>query len=167
MAILAGISIPQAFAAIERARSAAAARYVASRMAVARSRAVMQATSVALRFEGTAPDISFQMFTDGNFNGVRTADIVAGVDRPLDASVRLRDLFGGVDISITPDLGADPVAFGASDLASFSPLGSASSGSVYVRGRDRTQFAVRLFGATGRARVERYVPHSRSWQPAF
>jgi type II secretory pathway pseudopilin PulG len=167
IAILAGIAVPQVLAAVTRARTAAAARYVASRMAVARSRAVMHGTSVALRFEGTTPDVTFQMFADGNFNGVRTADIAAGIDRSLDARIRLRDLYPGVDIATTPDIGEDPVAFGASDLASFSPLGSASPGSIYVRGRDGAQFAVRVLGATGRARVERYVPYTKSWGAAF
>jgi glutamate synthase domain-containing protein 3 len=59
--------------------------------------------------------------------------------------------------------GSDPVKLGASNLLSFTPLGTSTSGSVFVRGRDGSQFAVRVLGATGRARVLRYVPHSGEW----
>ena len=52
IAIVSAIAVPQSLVTLDRARAAAAARYLASRMAMARSHAVMRSAHVALRFEG-------------------------------------------------------------------------------------------------------------------
>lgn len=136
-------------------------------MAVARTYAVLRSAHVALRFVDDESGVSFQTFVDDNQNGVRTSDIAAEVDRPLDAPARLSDLFPGVDIGIAPELGADPVRLGSSDLLSFTPLGTATPGTIYIRGRDGTQLAVRVLGATARTRVLRYAPQTRAWVETF
>ena len=51
-------------------------------------------------------------------------------------------------------------------LFSFTPLGTSSSGTFYVTGRDGSRFAVRVLGATGRARLLRYLPASDEWTDA-
>jgi glutamate synthase domain-containing protein 3 len=81
--------------------------------------------------------------------------------------VLLADLFSGVAIAVSGAAGSDPVRLGASNLLSFTPLGTATSGSVFVRGRDGSQFAIRVLGATGRVRVQRFVVHSRTWIDAI
>ena len=103
------------------------------------------------------------MFADGNGNGVRTADIAADVDSPLDTSVLLSDLFPGVAIAVSGSAGTDAVRLGATNLLSFTPLGTATAGSIYVRGRDGSQFAVRILGTTGRTRLEQYIERTRAW----
>ena len=50
----------------------------------------------------------------------------------------------------------DGVRVGLSRLLTMNPNGTSSSGTVYVRGRDRSQYAVRVLGATGRVRVLKY-----------
>ena len=155
--------MPQSLAAIDRIRAGAAARYLASRMASARAHAVMRSTHVALRFEEESSGISFRMFADGNGNGVRTADIAADVDSPLDTSVLLSDLFPGVAIAVSGSAGTDAVRLGATNLLSFTPLGTATAGSIYVRGRDGSQFAVRILGTTGRTRLQQYIERTRAW----
>ena len=167
IAIVSAIAVPQSLAGVDRARAASAARYLASRMAVARSQAVMRSTHVALRFEGEPPGITFRTFADGNRNGVLTDDIDAGIDAPLDAAVLLGDLYSGVAIAVAGEAGSDPVRLSSSNLLSFTPLGTATSGSVFVRGRDGSQFAIRVLGATGRTRVQRFVVHNRTWIGAF
>jgi type II secretory pathway pseudopilin PulG len=167
IAVVSAIAVPQSLAAMDRARAASAARYLASRMAVARSQAVMRSAHVALRFEKRRSDITFRMFVDGNHDGVRTDDIAADVDPPLDGAVRLDDLYPGVAIAIDTDAGADPVRLGSTNLLSFTPLGTSTSGSIFVRGRDGSQFAVRVLGATGRVRVQRFVVRNRAWIDAF
>ena len=53
--------------------------------------------------------------------------------------------------------------FGRSDLVSFSPDGSASSGTLYVTdGRDGL-YAVVLFGPTARVRVWRFDRRNGRW----
>lgn len=165
--VMAAVTVPQLLTGLDRSRAWAAARYLAARMAAARAHAVLRSAHVALRFVDDRSGITFQTFADDNQNGVRTADIAAAVDRPLDAPARLRDLFPGVDIAIAPGLGSDPVRLGASNLLSFTPLGTATPGTIYVRGRDGTQLAVRVLGATARARVLRYVPQTGQWEESF
>jgi hypothetical protein len=95
---------------------------------------------------------------------VRTRDIDLQIDRLIEAPILLPQLFPGVEIGLTPQTpGSDPVQLGGSNLLSFTPHGTASSGSVYIRGRDGTQWVVRVLGATGRTRVLRYVPASSEW----
>jgi hypothetical protein len=120
-----------------------------------------------MRFQDDPSGITFRLFVDGNANGVRTADIVSGIDRPLDTSVSLSDLFPGVAIAVSGSAGTDPVRLGATNLLSFTPLGTATAGSIYVRGRDGSQFAVRILGATGRTRVQRYIESGRAWLDTF
>ena len=161
------MAVPQSLATLDRARATAAARYLASRMAMARSHAVMRSAHVALRFDEGRSGITFAMFVDGNRNGVRTIDIASRVDQPLDAPARLSDLFPGVAIAVSGEAGSDPIRIGSSNLLSFTPLGTATSGTIYVRGRDGSQFAIRVLGATGRARVQRYVPRTGAWVDSF
>ena len=59
--------------------------------------------------------------------------------------------------------GADPVRFGASDTLTFSPLGTATSGTVYLHDRSGRQFAVRVLGATGRTRILEFDAAAASW----
>lgn len=163
IAILSAVAVPQSFAAIDRIRASAATRYLASRMALARAQAVMRSAHVALQFEEEPSGVSFRMFADGNGNGVRTVDIAADVDRPLDTSVLLSDLFPGVAIAVSGSAGTDAVRLGATNLLSFTPLGTATAGSIYVRGRDGSQFAVRVLGTTGRTRLQQYIERTRAW----
>jgi len=158
------VAIPQTLSTIERARGFAAARYLASRMALAQAQAVSRSTTIALRFVSSPTGVSIGVVQDGNRNGVRARDIDLQIDRLIDAPVMLSQLFPGVEIGLTPQTpGSDPIQLGGTKLLSFTPHGTASSGSLYIRGRDGTQWVVRVLGATGRTRVLRYVPASSEW----
>ena len=136
-------------------------------MMAARSLSVMRSAHVALRFTHAGSDFTFQTFVDNDYDGVRTRDIDSRVDRPLDAPVRLSDLFPGVVIGTSGTIGADAVRIGSSDLLSFTPLGTATPGTIYIRGRDGTQLAVRILGATARTRVLRFVARTGEWVESF
>jgi hypothetical protein len=123
----------------------------------------MRSTHVALRFEERPSGITFRMFADGNRNGVLTIDISSGIDAPLDAPVSLGDLFPGASIAASEPAGSDPLRLGVSNLLSCTPLGTCTPGSVFVRGRDGSQFAVRVLGQTGRARVQRFNARNGTW----
>ena len=165
--LLAGISVPSILAAVDRTRGAGAARYLASRMALARARAVGRSTMVALRFESGPRGTSFSMVEDGNGDGVRTRDIDQGIDRVIEAPVLLSDLFPGASIGLAPGTPTTvAVALGGTTILSFSPIGTATSGSIYVVGRDRTQWVVRVLGVTARARVLRYDRGTNGWVSA-
>lgn len=167
LAVIGAASIPQSLAMIERARAFAAARYLSARMAQARLTAVSRSATVSLRFDRDARGFTFRAFVDGNRNGVRTRDILAGIDREIDEPVRLGDLFPGVTIGLQPDLGGGDGLQVGGDLLSFSSSGTATSGSVYIRGPDASQFVVRVLGATGRTRVLRYDPGRAEWVDAL
>ena len=163
VATLSAAAIPQSLTAIDRIRAISATRHLASRMAMARAQAVMRSSYVALRFEESPSGIAFRTYADGNGNGVRTIDIAADIDRPLDSLTMLSDQFPGVAIAVSGSAGTDPVRLGATNILSFTPLGTSTAGSVYVRGRDQSQYVVRILGTTGRTRIQRYIEHLRSW----
>ena len=133
-------------------------------MALARTHAVRRSQVVAIRFQWDGSDATFRTYADGNTNGVRNADIAAGIDSPIDEPVKLSSLFGGVVIGARDD--EDPVRLGSSDLLSFTPLGTATPGTIYVRGKS-LQLAIRIFGATGRTRLLRYDPATSEWVDSF
>jgi type IV fimbrial biogenesis protein FimT len=157
--VLSGMAVPQLLVSVDRSRTRAAARFLASRMALARSQAVARSQTVALRFARDAGGIGLTAYADANGNGVRSKDIASGDDSVLEASVRLSDLFPGVVVSA--------LSIGSSGILSFTPDGTATSGTVYIRGRDGTQYAVRVLGATGRTRVLRYDAQARDFVETF
>jgi hypothetical protein len=162
------VAIPQSLAAIDRSRAWAATRHLSARMALARMQASKRSAYVAIRFEEDASGVAFGMFVDGNGNGVRTRDIRTGADWAIEPPTKLSDVFSGVEIALPGEAGdVDGVRLGSTSLLSFSPVGSATPGTIYVRGRDGSQFAVRVLGATGRTRMLQYAPVSRTWVDAF
>jgi Tfp pilus assembly protein FimT len=173
-ATLLAAAMPQLLGFQERSRAVAAARYVAARLQDARMEALKRSAHVALAFVRAGSDITFAIVADGNGNGVRTAEIASGVDRSLSPAERLGQQVPGAEFGViagTPSIdntgvltGTDPIRLGSSDLASFSPLGSATPGTIYLYGPDRRPWAVRLTGATGRVRVYEYETSTQTWQ---
>lgn len=164
MAVVAAVAVPHTIAIIDRPRAHAAARYLASWMTRARTEALMRSATVALRFEQRDSGVYITEYMDGDRDGVRSRDIADGIDRLMQEPVQISQLFPRVSLALSDDVGgSDPVQTGRTTIMSFTPEGTATSGSIYLRGADGSQFAVRVLGATGRMRVLRYVPESRSW----
>ena len=173
LVILATMAVPIVFSAVEYSRAAAAARYVAGRIGVARLEAVKRSTNVAVRFEVQDGRYGFGTYADGNGNGVRNSDIASRIDFPLALAERLETHFSGVTFGLHEGVlpvsadeslsNSDPIRVGQSNLLSFSPRGSATSGTVYIRGKNKQQFAVRVLGVTGRVRVLRFDFQNRRW----
>ena len=162
MAIAAGVAIPFAYGGVDRARTAAAAKYVAGRMAVARFEAVRRSAFVAIKFSEKSDGYYLRAYVDGNGNGVLSSDIASGIDLPITSEERLDYHFQGVAFGVHPGVGPidstpldprDPIHIGPSTLLSFNPVGSSTSGTLFIRGQQSSQFAVRLLGTTGRTRV--------------
>jgi hypothetical protein len=157
--------------AVDEMRTASAARYVAGRIGSARIDAVRRARAVALRFEAVDGDYQYAPYEDGNGNGVRTTEVRAGIDRPLGPFERLADKFPGVRFELASDApdadgdmdtGADGVRIGSARLLTMSADGTATSGTLYVRGR-KGQYAIRVLGVTGRTRMLQYSAGDRTW----
>jgi type II secretory pathway pseudopilin PulG len=169
-----GIAVPLTTDAVDDMRTAMAARYLAGRIMDARMQAVRRGTRVGFRFEPIGGDYRFAEYVDGNGNGLRTADITAGIDAALGPGQALRDHFPRVAFGLqanVPDVdggrsasASDGVRIGSSRILTLGADGTATSGTLYVQGR-RRQYAVRVLGATGRTRVLRYEPGMRQWIP--
>ena len=137
--------------------------------------AVMRSADVAIRFTQDAAGYSYATYVDGNRNGVRSIDISKNSDRELLPPERLVDHFPGVSFGTLPNLpavdsggtppGTDPIRLGSSSMASFSGRGTSSTGTLYIRGQGSTQYAVRIFGETGKTRVVKFESHTRKWTP--
>ena len=153
LSIVAGISVPATIASFERARTHSAARYLAARISRAHTEAVLRTANVGLRLSRDGDDVVIGEFVDGNRNGIRSTEISSGVDAAMNPAVRVSNLFPRVLIELP-----DPVT-----LMSFTADGTASSGTIYLRGADGSRFGVRVLGASGRTRVLRFVPSTGLW----
>jgi type II secretory pathway pseudopilin PulG len=172
--MMTALAMPQVSGFQQGRRTAAAARYLQSRLQLARMEALKRSAHVALAFSHVAGEYVYATYVDGNGNGVRTAEIASQVDPSVSGSEPLRDQFPGVTFGIvdgTPSIdgdgpltGADPIRVGRSGLVSFSPLGGATPGTIYVRGTEGSQWAVRTTGATGRVRVLEFDAAGRQWR---
>jgi Tfp pilus assembly protein FimT len=156
----------------DRARAAAAGRCLASVFQGARLAAVQRGQMVGIRFDEGPDGLGWTVYADGNGNGIRTADISSGADLRLAARTSMPAIVPGVDLGATAGVpqvdssalvGDDPVRLGASDILSFSPDGTSSSGTVYLVGRGGHDWAVRVLGATARIRLSRFDTVRREW----
>jgi type II secretory pathway pseudopilin PulG len=168
-----GMAAPGLLSGLDDHRTVGAARYISARMQRARMDAVMRSAEVAIQFTKTDRGYTYAAYRDGNHNGVRTRDIETGADPPVGSAERLPDHFAAVDFGVQAGLPAvdggappegDPIRLGASNLASFSSNGTATSGSVYIRGR-HAQYVVRLFGTTGKVRILKFDRAANQWKP--
>lgn len=167
VAVILATTVPQVAVGMERARGRAAARYLVGQMTLARAQAVGRAATVALRFQPDATGIRLSVVVDGNRNGVLTREVDSGTDRLIQPAVRLEHLFPGVVIGLPEDSEDDPVHLGGTDILSFTPAGTATSGTVYLLSSDGSRFAVRVFGVTARVRLLQFDQHSGGWVESF
>ena len=173
MITLTGIAVPAMLTGLDAARTAAAARYMAGQVRLARVLAVSRSIRIAIRFERDDRGIRYAFYEDGNANGIRTADITRGVDPRTTPVERIGDRFPGVRFGAADGvnavgggaLGSDPIRFGRSDILTFTPAGTATSGTVYLLGRSGRQYAVRVLGATGRTRILEFNFGMGKWLP--
>jgi type II secretory pathway pseudopilin PulG len=154
-------------------RARGAARHLAALLRQARLEAMAAGHGTGLQFVATPGGPAFRLARDGNGNGLRAAEIDAGIDPSPGPPQRVGDRFAGVRFAIVRDLppleggpplpeGADPVRIGGSILA-FSPAGAGTSGTLYLASAERRQLAVRVLGATGRIRVFELDPRTNRW----
>jgi type II secretory pathway pseudopilin PulG len=169
------VTTPYLLAGIDEYHTAAAARYMSARLHRTRMEAVMRSCPVAVRFEQARDGrYGFAVYVDGNRNGVLAHDIARRIDRSIGPAEFLADSFAAVEFGTLPGLpavdiggtppGDDPIRLGAASAVTFTPLGTATPGSLFIRGR-RTQYVVRIFGETGKTRVQKFNTHTRQWKP--
>jgi hypothetical protein len=174
-----GIAIPPLAGAAAGLQVRLAAGEAGSALRLARGYAIAHAVHVGVKFR-TAPDgaVSWTLHRDGDGDGVRSEDIDSGAD-PLVAPRRTLAHFGrrirfGFPPGTPPrdpadprrrlDRLDDPIRFNRSDIASFSPLGGSTPGSLFVTDGARHLAAVRVAAASARARVIVYDPARERWR---
>jgi len=169
---LAAMAIPQSLRGIDDFQTRSAARYLAQRIAAARFEAIKRSAAHGLSFEAVGSDYRISLVADGNRNGLRTIEVQRGIDRTLTEPEGLAQHFGAVSFGIVegvPDAdgapagSADGVRIGTSRLLVMNADGSATPGTLYVRGAGRSQYAVRVLGSTGRVRLLKFERARGRW----
>jgi len=171
------VAVPSLAYVRDEGRAAAAARQMAATFSSLRYRSVTHGKAAGLLFQRQGAGWAWWEVEDGNGNGLRTSEVERGVDRIRSGPHRLEDRVQGVRLGFPPlasipeippgsdtiaDLD-DPVQFGRSDLVSFTPQGSASSGTLYLSDGRGVLYGVVLYGATCRVRVWRFDTYRRRW----
>lgn len=170
------ITVPSFGNLRRRAALQAAATELRSQFHLTRSRAIAHNVNCGMKFLLLAGEWHFAVYEDGDGDGVRNDDIKSGKDRMI-ARPRVvlptsrAATIGLLDISIKdPDGDAlspskSPVAFNQSTICSFSPLGQSTPGTIYITDRGLDLYAVRVYGASAKIRVLRYLRATGKWVP--
>ncbi len=167
---MAAVALPMFRPMFADAHLMGAARSFCSTFRLARSIAVRRNVYTAIRFEPHGGQMWYSVYQDGNSNGVLSVDIASGRDVRVAGPFPLTTGAADVRVAILPNtpapppdsglLSGDPIRFGRSDILSFSPLGTATPGTLYLAG-DSAQAAVRVAGTTARTHV--LVCRGRRW----
>jgi type II secretory pathway pseudopilin PulG len=172
LGLVAVLSVPALSDLLAEEGLATATREVSAILNAARARAIFQGVEVGVKWISSGGDLVLSVYQDGNGDGVTTADIRRGVDRLVAGPYWLRGKYPGISFSFVPGFNdldpggapigdlTDPLRFGRSDICSFSPLGKASPGSVYLSDRKRRQAAVRVTPAN--AKIQSFTWHGKS-----
>jgi prepilin-type N-terminal cleavage/methylation domain-containing protein len=146
----------------------AAAEELQSVFRGARMRAIASGRNVGVRFTQVSTDWMYALYDDRNGNGIKTAEINSGVDKMIKRPKRVLDTVRFAKIAvptktiIDPDgdplkPSASPVQFGSSSICSFSPLGAATAGSVYITDSSGEIWCARVYGVSAKVRLLRYL----------
>jgi type II secretory pathway pseudopilin PulG len=153
----------------------AAAREVSAILTAARGRAVFQGVDVGVKWTSGGGDLVLSVYQDGNGDGVTTADIKKGIDRLVAGPYWMHGKYPGITFSFVPGFNGldpdgapigsltDPLRFGRSDICTFSPIGKASPGSVYLSNRKRRQAAVRVTPTNAKIQIFTWHGKSLKW----
>lgn len=145
----------------------------------ARIYSVQRSARVAVKFRTeTNGLVTHALYRDGDGDGVLNVDIRAGIDPEVRPPRRLAHLgrrirFGFPSGRAPRDPGDprrrldrlhDPIRFNRSDLASFTPRGTATPGTLYVTDGRRHLSAVRVNNRSGKISVLHYNPETEIWR---
>ena len=152
-----------------------ATQEVSSILIRTRARAAFRGIYSGVKWTTSEDGVSMAVHDDGDGDGVRSDDIACGVDPLVQGPIPLKKRWPGVSVAFLSGFGvrdpggspvgdlSDPVRFGRSDVASFSPRGDCSPGSVWIGDGRGRQALVRLSGASGRIAVYEWAASRRRW----
>jgi len=159
------VMLPQLGTLHRAAELHAATGQISGMMARCRAYAVMHQTATGLVFERDGGGWRCFLAEDRDGDGIRHDDIEAGRDRIVSEILQLEAERAGLGIlrnvpvpdptghgHLGGDLG-DPVRAGRGDIVTFSPIGTATSSSVYLTDGASRMRVIRVYGITGRIRT--------------
>ena len=181
VSVAVGVAVPRISTGQSALQARAAVQYLVGRIMLARAQAVQMGAAVGLRFEMVggrgARDAGVRIgtYVDGDGDGVRSEDITTGMDRVLEPAEPLLARFPRVRFGLAtgvPPVGGRAtsegtvrgVRLGGRDLLTMTPLGTATSGTIYLGSDGGAQYAVRIFGATARVTVLRFDARTADWE---
>jgi type II secretory pathway pseudopilin PulG len=179
LAVVSSVGLPELFRASAQARLELGAAEVASTLRLTRLYALRHSANVAVKFETRSDGaVLYAIYRDGDGDGVRNADLEAGIDPQVEPWRLLSHLgrgagFGFPEGPLPPDpstgraIGGsvdDPIRFNRSDLASFSAGGTATPGSLYLTDGRRGLAVVRVTSVSGRVRAMRWDRDEEAWR---
>jgi prepilin-type N-terminal cleavage/methylation domain-containing protein len=166
-----------------RASCELTARSLTSDIRLCRSEAIGKAVARALVFDRRADGTYVvTLIRDGDGDGVHADDIRRGIDTPLEGPTAFRERYGQARLGFHPSLHqlrspppvgsqlaplVDPIRLGTTDTVSFSTRGTMTSGTFYLTDGVDRQWAVVVYGTTGRLRVWEYVLKRGQWVERF
>ena len=178
LAILGGtamLSIPAAAEISRQLTMRAACNEVAAIFTRARALSVFERRDVGIRWTSVGGDVTFAVYQDMNGNGVLTEEIRKGIDVLVEGPVSMKRRYPGIDFSFLPGFTAldpngdpignlsDPVKFGRSDICTFTPLGHASPGSIYLSNGRSRQGLVRISPSSARIQIFEWETGRKAW----
>lgn len=153
----------------------AASHEIASVFSQARSRALFRNAYSGVKWIARDGDLTLQIHDDGDGDGVRNDDIDSGTDPLVFGPVTVKSRWPRVTVAFIPGFLArdpkgnpvgdlsDPIRFGRSDIASFSPAGDCSPGSVWLGDGKSRQALVRLTPGSATIAIYEWVGSRRTW----
>ena len=147
-----GLAVPALLTTCDDWVMRQATYYLVSQMMRARSDAARHGAAIGLHFIDEPHGARIDRYVDGDVDGIRQSDITSEIDIPMGASVVLGDHYPAVRFELagsvapvtatTSDSNSDGVRFGNSDILSFGPVGTATSGTLYLNGPRHQQYAI-------------------------
>jgi prepilin-type N-terminal cleavage/methylation domain-containing protein len=160
LAVLSAATAPRLRAYLHEARLEAACQFLRSFFRQQRARAAAENRFRGVVFDEIETDPVLSVHVDGNGNGIRRNDVDSGLDPRVREPWRLSSVFPGVRYGAPPDgpeSGPAPgLRIGRGKIVSFSPLGSSTSGTLFLTNDYGLTYAVVVLGTTGRVRIARY-----------
>lgn len=162
------IAMPQWLTLQRHAAVRAASEELQSVLRGARMRAIASGRNCGVRFTQSGNDWMYALYDDRNGNGIKTAEINSGVDKMIAGPKRVLNTVRFAKIALPgktitdPDGDplkptASPVQFGTSSICSFSPLGAATAGTIYLTDSSNEIWCARVYGVSAKVRLLRYA----------
>lgn len=174
-ACMAMLSIPTAAEISRQLTMRAACNEIATIFTRARAMAAFERRDVGIRWTSVGGEVTFAVYQDMNGNGVLTEEIRKGIDVLVWGPVSMNRRYPGISFSFLPGfmvldpngdpIGnlSDPVKFGRSDICTFTPLGNASPGSIYLSNGRNRQAIVRISPSSARIQIFEWETGRKAW----